>query len=188
MTRTFKLKFFASAILSLIAAFAINVAGQTDDGDPASNFYRLTNAAPAAFTAGEHERARVLAVELLAEAERWKEDWNYGNAVHAANLVLGRLALIRGEIAEAKKFLLAAGHTPGSPQLKSFGPDMLFAKEMLKKGETETVLKYFELCSAFWGKKHSRLDAWKAAIEKNEEPDFGPNLRYVFPQDPVTAR
>ena len=183
-----KSKFFASAILSLIAAFAINAAGQTDDGDPARSFYRLTDAAPAAFTAGEYERAQTLGVELLAEAERWKENWNYGNAVHAANLVLGRASLIRGEMADAKKYLLAAGKTPGSPQLNTFGPDMLFAKEMLKKGEMETVLKYFELCSGFWGKKHSSLDAWKAAIEKNEEPDFGPNLRYFFPQDPVTAR
>jgi hypothetical protein len=177
-----------SAILSLVAVFVINVAGQTDAGDPATNFYRLTDAAPAAFAAGEDERAQALAVELLSEAERWRENWNYGNAVHAANLVLGRLSLIRGEINDAKKFLLAAGRTPGSPQRNTFGPDMLFAKEMLKKGETETVLKYFELCSTFWGKKHSRLDSWKLAIEKNEDPDFGPNLRYFFPQDPVTAR
>lgn len=188
MNTSFKSRFLMSAILSLVAGFVINVAGQTDAGDPATNFYRLTEAAPAAFTAGEHERAQTLAVELLVEAERWKEDWNYGNAVHTANLVLGRLSLIRGEINDAKKFLLAAGRTPGSPQRNTFGPDMLFAKEMLKKGETETVLKYFELCAGFWGKKHSRLDEWKAAIEKNEEPDFGPNLRYVFPQDPVNTR
>lgn len=185
MTTSFKSKFYASAILSLIAAFAINVAGQTDDSDPARNFYRLTGAAPAAFMAGEHERAQTLAVELLEEAERWRENWNYGNAVHAANLVLGRVALMRGEIDDAKKFLLAAGKTPGSPQLNSFGPDMVFAKEMLKRGEREAVLAYFDLVEKFWRKKSARLDEWRSAIAKNEQPDFGANLRYFFQQSPA---
>jgi hypothetical protein len=75
------------------------------------------------------------AKNLLIQAESMKDNWNYGNAVHTANLVLGRIALADGDVEEAKCLLLLAGQTPGSPQLNSFGPDMLFAEELLEKGE-----------------------------------------------------
>jgi hypothetical protein len=47
-----------------------------------------------------------------------------------------------GDIEEAKKQLLLAGKTPSSPQLNSFGPNMILAKELLDKGEKDTVLHY----------------------------------------------
>ena len=170
---------FCLAIVSILI-LAASATAQAPNGDPADSFYDLTKAAPRAFNAGEHENAAALANQLLAEAEHWKTNWNYGNAIHAANLVLGRIALAKGETEDARKFLLAAGKTPGSPQLKSFGPDMLFATEMLKKGETKAVLEYFELCAKFWERKDDRLDVWKAAILRGETPDFGPNVRYFF--------
>ena len=109
-----------------------------------------------------------------------KDDWDYGNAVHTANLVLGRIALAAGDIDEAKRLLLLAGKTPGSPQLESFGPDMLFAKELLEKGEKDVVIQYFTLCSAFWKMDDGKLAQWKTEVQDNEIPDFGPNVRYVF--------
>ena len=171
-------------LLSLaIAIFAIAVLAtdsRAQDDDPAKPFYRMTSAAQAAFNSGDHEKAKALSASLLVEAERWKDNWNYGNAIHVANLVLGRVALAKGEMDEAQKFLLAAGKTPGSPQLNSFGPDMIFANEMLKKGESQTVLQYFDLCAKFLESKFSKLDEWRSAIIRNEAPNFGPNLRYFF--------
>ena len=79
--------------------------------------------------------------------------------------------------------MLKAGNTKGSPQLNSFGPNMLLAKELLEIGEMEIVIAYMELCKQFW---HSTmrlvagrpLKKWKQSIENGEIPDFGANLNY----------
>jgi hypothetical protein len=165
--------------LLVCVGFVTESAPQTAP-DPAEGFYRLTKAAPAAFKQGERAKAKSIAESLLIEAEAWPKNWNYGNAIHVANLVLGRVALAAGEMDAARKFLLAAGKTPGSPQLNSFGPDMLFAREMIAKGETETVIAYFDLCAEFWKLSDGRLERWKAAVTNGDDPDFGPNLRYHF--------
>jgi hypothetical protein len=111
-----------------------------------------------------------------------KDNWNYGNALHKAHLVLGQIALNAGDMDEAKRQLLKAGKTPGSPQLNTFGPNMVLAKNLLEKKETDAVLKYFELCAEFWkdknGKSDGKLDEWKTAVKAGETPDFGANLRY----------
>jgi hypothetical protein len=175
------MKTYVLAITIILLAAAHGALAQDSvDVARAENFYKMTKAAPAAFNAGEYEKAIEISRELLVEAENWKKDWNYGNAIHAANLVQGRVALRRGEIDDAKKFLLAAGKASGSPTLISFGPDMLFAKEMLKRSEQKIVLTYFDLCAKFWLPEHSRIPEWKEAVERGEIPDFGPNVAYVF--------
>lgn len=116
--------------------------------------------------------------ELLSLAQSFRDDWNYGNAVHKGHLILGRVALSRGDIATARSELLLAGDTPGSPQLDSFGPNMRLAKELLEAGERAVVLEYFERCRRFWQMGGPALARWIAAIEASRAPDFGPNLRY----------
>jgi hypothetical protein len=143
-------------------------------------FHMTREITPLAFNAGDPVKAGMYAKDLLIQAESMKDDWDYGNAVHTANLVLGRIALAAGDIDEAKRLLLLAGKTPGSPQLESFGPDMLFAKELLEKGEKDVVIQYFTLCSAFWKMDDGKLAQWKTEVQDNEIPDFGPNVRYVF--------
>ncbi len=49
-----------------------------------------------------------------------------------------------------KKYLIAAGKSPGSPQMDSFGPNMTLAKDLLEKGERDAVLEYFMRCRKFW--------------------------------------
>jgi hypothetical protein len=143
-------------------------------------FHMTREITPLAFNAGDPVKAGMYAKDLFIQAESMKDDWDYGNAVHTANLVLGRIALAAGDIDEAKRLLLLAGKTPGSPQLESFGPDMLFAKELLEKGEKDVVIQYFTLCSAFWKMDDGKLAQWKTEVQNNEIPDFGPNVRYVF--------
>jgi hypothetical protein len=107
--------------------------------------------------AGALDRAEQVAHEALLGAEKFPKDWNHGNALHQAHTALGRVALRRDKLAEAKVHLLEAGRTPGSPQLNSFGPNMLLAQELLERGEKEVVLEYFDLCRAFWGLGHDSL-------------------------------
>ncbi|MGC9970786.1 MAG: energy transducer TonB [Bryobacteraceae bacterium] len=138
-------------------------------------FYALPQMAKAALAAGALDKAAAYASELLGQRER---DWNYGNAIHAGNMVLGLVALRNGSVGQAKHYLLEAGKTPGSPTLDSFGPNMALAKELLEKGEREVVLEYFSLCKAFWKMGGQRLEAWAATVRKGGVPDFGANLMY----------
>lgn len=138
-------------------------------------FYMLDEAANTAIAAGLSGKARAHAEELLALAPGYKNNWNYGNAVHDAHAVLGLVALSEGDAAEAKARLLQAGATPGSPQLGSFGPNVTLARELLARGERDAVLRYFELCRKFWMSGAGTLSAWSLAVQKGETPDFGAN-------------
>lgn len=114
----------------------------------------------------------------LAENYKHEDDGSYGNAVQKGNLILGRIALRRGDLEAAKGYLPSAGRTPGSANLNSFGPNMLLAKEQLELGESETVLEYFGLCETFWKMGPETLKRWSEAVQDGEAPVFGPNLRY----------
>jgi tetratricopeptide (TPR) repeat protein len=140
-------------------------------------FNQLVSLAKMALTAGDAAKARDYAQRVLRDAADYAGHWNHGNAIHDGNSVLGRLALSDGKVETAKTFLLAAGKTPGSPQLNSFGPDVALAAELLDKGEKEAVLAYFELCRVFWNMGGERLDAWTQAVKENRLPDFGSNRR-----------
>lgn len=145
-----------------------------------NRFYNLRKLMESAFDDGELIESKKLAEEYLKMASSKKTDWNYGNAIHHGNLILGRISLKKGEIEEAKKYLIKAGRTPGSPQLNSFGPNMKLAKELLEVGESEIVIKYLELCKDFWNIQFSEINIlkWKETIEKGNIPDFKSNLLY----------
>jgi hypothetical protein len=80
-------------------------------------------------------------------------------------------------VAEAKARLLKAGATPGSPVLNSFGPELTLGRDLLEKGERETVLQYLELCSRFWKSSRSDLKRVIAQIRGGKAPDLGPGWR-----------
>ncbi|HIE98270.1 MAG TPA: hypothetical protein EYG03_09720 [Planctomycetes bacterium] len=94
--------------------------------------------------------------------------------MHIGNIILGRIAVQEDDMEEAKSRLLDAARTSGGPSLNSFGPNMLLAQELLAKGEKETVLEYFQLCSLFW--KKDKLKEWTAVVNRAGTPDFGANL------------
>jgi RNA polymerase sigma factor (sigma-70 family) len=141
-------------------------------------FYALDAAAKESFVAGNIQAAELYAHDLLMLLPKYQHDWNYGNAIQDANLVLGRLAVRNGKIDEAKKYLIAAGKSPGSPTMDSFGPNMSLANDLLAKGERQTVLEYFQLCRKFWKLHEEKLDQWSKEVEAGEIPDFGANLVY----------
>lgn len=128
-----------------------------------------------------YDRAKVWAERYLSVAAENTKDWNYGNAIHHANLLLGRIALKEGDVETAKTYLLKAGQTPGSPQLNSFGPNMALAKELLEMGETLVVLEYLDLCTKFWQPQFQEMSGfheWRRQIENGQIPDFKGNLIY----------
>ena len=152
------------------------------DLDAAENeterFYALNHAAKNAWRKGEIEKARALASEMEGLLPKYKNDWNYGNAVQDANQVLGLIALGAGDVAEARRRLLASADSKGSPQMNSFGPNMQLAKALLEEGEKDVVLEYFKRCATFWKMGEARLEGWTASVKKGEIPEFGANLDY----------
>ncbi len=124
------------------------------------------------------KNAKKLAEELLRLSSTEAKDWNYGNALHDANMVLGQIALREGNIVKAEEYLLKSGSTPGSPQLNSFGPNMSLAQELLQAKRVDAVLEYFKLCSEFWKNSRGRLKIWTTQAEAGQMPDFGANLFY----------
>ena len=131
-----------------------------------------------AFRRGKVEAAKARALELLEIAEQAPTDWNYGNSIHKAHLLLGRIALARGDTALAETELLASARVPGSPQLNSFGPNMQLALELLNAGCEDTVLEYFRLCEKFWEMGGTKLQRWSSDVRGGRLPEFGGNLLY----------
>jgi tetratricopeptide (TPR) repeat protein len=130
----------------------------------------------AAFEAGDYDKAESYANQALEAVDDLQRDEIHGDALHHGHSILGRIALMNGQVTRAKQHLLEAGRTPGSPALESFGPSMSLAKGLLEAGETEVVLEYFQLCREFWKYGEQSLTAWTDVINEGGIPDFGSNL------------
>ena len=137
------------------------------DNDIARNRI-LGSRAQAAFAAGRYDLAKQHAQAMLDAEPILGPD---GDLLHEGNTMLGRIALIDGDVERAKSHLLASGSVPTSPVLGSFGPSMSLASELLALGHREIVLDYFDLFAAFWDR--AELRAWRAAITADMAPHFG---------------
>jgi hypothetical protein len=147
---------------------------------PYRRYYDLTDSVEGAARSPDPQLVRSMraaAEEILRVAASNSlryEFWNQGNAIHYGHILLGRIALLDGNVVEARARLLHAGATPGSPQLNDYGPDMTLAEELLLRGEREVVLKYFAACERFWvNKSRNRLAEWSEAVRAGKRPDFG---------------
>lgn len=160
------------------ARLALTEMERSYDLTPAGQRSLPSGLAEMAFEAGDLSKARAYAERLLDEAKSSRGNWDHGNKIHKGNLVLGRIAVREGRIAEAVTLLRASGETPGSPQLDSFGPNMSLAKDLLEQREIDAVLAYFESCRVFWKMGGTRLDAWIQEVKAGRVPNFGANLRY----------
>jgi len=133
---------------------------------------QLDNAAELAYKTGSIEKAKGYALESLQVSSGYIDDWNYGNAIHNSSLVLGQIALDEGDIGTSVSHLESASATPGSPQLNSFGPDLILAQRLFAQGEEEAVMQYLEAIGAFWEMDYGAIEKWKNQIENNQTPSF----------------
>jgi hypothetical protein len=145
--------------------------------DPMTRNPLLPRLARAAFAASDWPRAERYANEALTAAKTGVFWWT-GDAIHQGNIVLGRLALRRSDVESAKRYLLAAGTAPGSGSLASLGPNMSLARDLLDRGETDSVVAYLEECRDFWTGNRGKLPEWIALVKAGLKPDFGRNLDY----------
>lgn len=144
---------------------------QSKEGTDVSQL--LIDIAKTAFKLGQIDKAKQFADRLL-------KTYSTGDAVHHGNVLLGRIALQKGEVENAGKYLLESARTLGSPVLNSFGPTMVLAKELLDKGQKDIVLQYFDLCEKFWvagpANPGNKLKEWREVVKAGGVPDFGISL------------
>ena len=148
------------------------IAGWHNAASEIDRFYAAPSASMAAHLLGERDLARQLAKEAIALAQTNRESWNYGNAIHYGHTVLGLIGLQDNQLEQAIAELRESGETPGSPQLKSFGPTMHLAKELLRRGEVEAVLQYFQQCRRFWQMGPEWLSIWEKKVGRGAIPNF----------------
>ncbi len=149
-----------------------------ETASPYQRFIMLPKLAKTSIELENFINAEEYADELLNMANSYQNDWNYGNAIHDANIVLGMVSLHNNSIEEAKNFLIKAGKAPASPQLKTFGPNVILADALLERGEKKIVIDYFKLLKKIWTHDEGRLDSWISSIKGGGKPYFGANLFY----------
>lgn len=96
--------------------------------------------------------------------------------MHKYHTHQGRLLLHDGNIEGAKEQLLLSLEVKPDATMRSFGPNMSLARDLLAKGEREIVIEYLDGCSVFW--KDAQVEQWKGEINQGKVPDFGANLNY----------
>jgi len=121
--------------------------------------------ADAAFKIGDFPAAAELAKIYLKSADR--------PAVQRANTILGRVALREGDLAGAKGYLFSSLDASAARDITFSGPVLILAKELMERGERDTVLQYLENCLALWPRGEPILRMWIAEIQEGKTPNFG---------------
>lgn len=142
-------------------------------------FYALGDLIIDAYLNADFDQTKTLISEYLKLAHVYRCNWNYGNAIHDANRILGLISLNDGKIDEAAKYLISSGKSTGSPQLDSFGPELDLANELLKLGKTREVLIYLKDIELFWDLNDGRINKWVEEIESGGKPEIS---RFSFEQ------
>jgi hypothetical protein len=130
----------------------------------------------------------------VARAELWADDalriptvraqipWRVGPdpegsiGVHLANVVLGTIAIGRGDLDEAERRLSLAAKAWSSPEgpTQWLDPDFSLARALLEHDLREPVLAYLAACRETWVYGAQHVDRWTRTIEGGATPDFAP--------------
>lgn len=137
-----------------------------------SRFYAIREEMEKAYLNKEFAVAERLAKENMELAAIYRCNWNYGNAIHETNRILGWISLQRGDVDAATNYLRMAGKSTGSPQLDTFGPELDLANELLKRGKTDPVVGYLRDIQSFWKMDNGQVYSWLIQIEKGERPEL----------------
>ena len=128
--------------------------------------------------------AATKARELLDLAARNENDTLYGDAMFEANLILGKIALRRGDRKAAARDLLAAAGTPGSARIRRGQFEMNLPRALVDWGERRAVAEFFERMAPKTVRS-SQFQDWAAEIRKGVNPDLIPAFSFLgCSQDP----
>jgi hypothetical protein len=101
-------------------------------------------------------------------------------ATQRANTILGRIALRSGDVNGAKEYLEASAGPMAAKDIAISGPSLILAKELLDKGESDSVVQYLQNCIVLWPRGENALQTWIEDIKRGKSPNFG-NLQQYGP-------
>jgi hypothetical protein len=148
------------------------LAAWTSAVDPDDRFCAAPRAVVAALILDQAEEAVQMATSAIELAALYRGHWNHDNVIHRANTVLGIVALRAHDVQRAVDHLHRSAAVEGSPQLKSFGPSMWLARDLLRAGEVQVVLSYFRQCGLFWPHGREWLRIWDLKVRRGAMPSF----------------
>lgn len=138
-----------------------------------------------AFAAKKYDRA-VSSAKWILFLIRWSDILKqHGGTRNKAHTVLGKVALIKGDVSRAKYHLEQSIKDIACPTMCSFGPSLELADELLKVGEKAAVLGYLdkreELCGAFDRDAFLlRYEATEGITVERCRAFFDPKIEWAF--------
>lgn len=112
--------------------------------------------------------------ESIEYALKYRHNPDHSLILHAAYTYLGLASLDLGDLETARKHLIASINVPNNKAIKSFGPNMLLARELLSLGHFDIVLQYLELAKSkwLWPLRLWFSRGWKNKIKEGIIPNF----------------
>ena len=129
----------------------------------------LTDLVPLELEAENLDDTQHYAALLLNLAHQHPDKSLYGLAILTYNTALGRLALNKKHIEQAKEYLLASADIKTALS-DLIIPDMSLARDLLKSGQREAVIEFLTKCKRFC--KRPEIDDWISEVERGLTPHF----------------
>lgn len=143
-----------------------------------SNIHLLIDLCKSSFNAGNTDKASRYAELALQPILCDANPRVAGYAVHQANMVLGRIHVIRAEFGMATSRL----RNSLTPRLKTqsqffglAGPNTALVADLLRAGVRREPMLFLSACREFWKSGNDRLELWLTEIALDRLPEFGAN-------------
>jgi hypothetical protein len=114
--------------------------------------------------------------ELLDLAARNPNEPQSAGAVFEANIVLGKVALRKGDKREAARYLLAAADAPASESLRLGPVFMNLPRALIDWGERDAVAQFLDRMAPKIPNRAKEFQNWAAQIRKGINPEMIPNM------------
>jgi transposase-like protein len=140
--------------------------------------WRLTWIAQSALAAEQTDYAERSALQILRIPDVCSEVMPHHDAAHdwpkvyTALIILGKVALARGDVDAAERHLLDAAATWPGDSKKTYGPDFQLAAALLREDRAAAVLSYLRASRRFTVLIEEQIDHWIRQIEDGRTPDF----------------
>ena len=151
----------------------------TRDADRAALLLSLL---PIVFDSGDLELAVSLARELILDFGGETSSPNFEMAAHIGNIILGKVALAKNDLARAADHLMISIRAPLRKEDGFFTEiDLSLAAELFRRGEKKVVVEFLASAQEVSGftedadlfeEEISALKKWIGEIEKGSEPSF----------------
>jgi hypothetical protein len=148
--------------------------------------WRLKSIGQTAMAAGETDYAERCALQMLRIPDVCSDVMPHHDAghdmgqVYDGRIILGKVALARGDVDSAERHLLDAAATwPVDSVKKTYGPDFELAARLLREDRAAGVLSYLRASRRFTVFLEEQIDHWIREVEEGRTPDFRDHMKVI---------